>query len=136
MADAPASKKNPGLLPALEELLRDATAGDPISGLKWTHKSTRKLSRALRRLGYAIGPDTVARLLREHDFSLRTNRKWLARTRDPDRDRQFQNIEQWIAIFEGLGQPVVSVDAKKKELIGNFKNPGAVWCLEPEEACP
>src|SRR5205807_8836725 len=83
----PASrKKSPGLVPALEALLRDATAGDPMSGLKWTHKSTRKLSRALRRLGFAIGPDSVARLLREHDFSLRTNRKRLAGTRDPDRD--------------------------------------------------
>jgi len=114
-------------------LLRDATAGDPISGLKWTHKSTRKLSRALRRLGYAIGSDTVARLLRAHDFSLRTNRKRLAGTRDPDRDRQFRYLSRMRRLYLARGWPVISVDTKKKELVGNFKNPGRTWRQQPHD---
>jgi hypothetical protein len=126
-------KKSPGLVPALEELLRDATAGDPISGLKWTHKSTRKLSRALRHLGFAIGPDTVARLLREHEFSLRTNRKRLARTQDPDRDRQFRYLTRMRRLYLAWGLPVISVDTKKKELVGNFKNPGRTWRQQPRD---
>jgi hypothetical protein len=75
----------------------------------------------------------VGRLLRGLDYSPRINAKRFTGPDHPDRDRQSRNIEEWVAIFEALGQPIISVDAKKKELIGNFKNPGAVWCLEPEE---
>jgi hypothetical protein len=87
----------------------------------------------LRRLGYAIGPDTVARLLREHDFSLRTNRKRLARTRDPDRDRQFRYLSRMRRLYLARGLPVISVDTKKKELVGNFKNPGRTWRQQPRD---
>jgi hypothetical protein len=100
---------------------------------KFVRPSLLALSTELGRQGYAACPTTVGRLLRGQDYSPRINAKRFTGPDHPDRDRQFQNIEEWIAIFEGLGQPIISVDAKKKELIGNFKNPGAVWCLEPEE---
>jgi Rhodopirellula transposase DDE domain len=86
----PRRKKSPRVLKVLAELLQDATAGDPISGLKWTHRSLRKLGQALRRRGITLTPPTLARLLRQLDVSLRTNRKRLAGIRDPDRDRQFR----------------------------------------------
>jgi hypothetical protein len=112
---------------ALEELLRDNTAGDPISGLRWTHKSIRKLCAALRRRGGPSGHSTVARLLRDLRFSLRTNRKRLARTQDPDRDRQFRYLARVRRWYLTHGLPVISVDAKKKEWVGNFKNAGRCW---------
>lgn len=120
-------KKDAALVPALEELLLDATAGDPMSQLKWTHKSLRKLCRALRRQGFRIGRDTIARLLREQQFLLRTNRKCLAGTHDPHRDRQFRYLAQQRRRYLARGWPVISVDAKKKELVGNFKNPGRCY---------
>jgi hypothetical protein len=118
---------NPGVVQALDELLRDVTAGDPMSELKWTHKSTLQLCRALRRRGFVIGRKTVARLLRERHYSLRTNRKCLARTQHPDRDRQFRFLGRQRRRYLGRGWPVISVDAKKRELVGNFKNPGRCW---------
>jgi Rhodopirellula transposase DDE domain len=118
---------------ALEDLLQDATAGDPMTGLKWTHKSTRALSKALRRQGFRASPNTVARLLRAHDFSLRTNRKRLARTHDPERDRQFRYLARMRRLYLARGLPVISVDAKKKEWVGNFKNPGRCWRRQPRD---
>jgi hypothetical protein len=115
------------LVTALEELLEDSTAGDPITGLRWTHKTLRNLERELRRQGYQVGRTTVARLMRNRDYSLRTNRKRLARTQDPDRDRQFRFMARQRQRFLRNGWPVISVDTKKKELIGNFKNPGTTW---------
>ena len=100
---------------------------------KFVRPSLRALSDELGRRGFSACPTTVARLLRDLDYSPRINVKRFTGPDHPERDRQFCNIEEWIAIFEGLGQPIISVDAKKKELIGNFRNPGAVWCLEPEE---
>ncbi len=120
-------KKDTAILPALEELLQDATAGDPMSKLKWTHKSLRKCCRALRRQGFRIGRDTIARLLREQRFLLRTNRKCLAGTHHPDRYRQFRYLAQQRRRYRANGWPVISVDAKKKELVGNFKNPGRCY---------
>jgi hypothetical protein len=114
-------------LEALEELLRDATAGDPMTGLRWTHKSIRKLSAALRRRGLSVGHAAVARLLRGLRFSLRTNRKLRAGTRDPDRDRQFRYLTRLRRWYLTRGLPVISVDTKKKEWVGNFKNPGRCW---------
>lgn len=112
---------------ALEELVEDATAGDPISGLRWTHKTVRKLEEELRRQGHQVSRTTVARLLHERNFSLRTNRKRLARTQDPNRDRQFRFLARQRRRFLRQGWPVLSVDTKKKELVGNFKNPGKAW---------
>jgi hypothetical protein len=120
-------KKYPDILKELEQLLQDATAGDPMTGLKWTHKSTRKLCAALRRRGLRVGRETIARLLRQHDYSLRTNRKRLAGTHHPDRDRQFRYLTRIRRWYLTHGLPVISVDTKKKELVGNFKNPGRCW---------
>jgi Rhodopirellula transposase DDE domain/Winged helix-turn helix len=111
----------------LEDLLRDDTAGDPISGLKWTHRSLRKIQDALRRRGIKLSPPTIARLLRRLGFSLRTNRKRLAGTRDPDRDQQFRYLTRLRRLYITRGLPVISVDTKKKEWVGNFKNPGRTW---------
>lgn len=119
------------LIPMLDQLLQDITAGDPTTGMKWTHRSTRKLARALRRLGFRIGYRTVARLLHQANYSLRTNRKCLAGTHDPDRDRQFLHLVRQRRRYLKHGWPVISVDAKKRELVGNFKNPGRCWRREP-----
>jgi hypothetical protein len=121
---------NPGVVQALDDLLRDVTAGDPMSELKWTHKSTLQLCRALRHRGFVIGRKTVARLLRERHYSLRTNRKCLSRQQHPDRDRQFRFLARQRQRYVGKGWPVISVDAKKREMVGNFKNPGRCWRRE------
>jgi len=111
----------------LQALVEDTTAGDPITGLRWTRKSTRKLAKALRRLGFRIGATTVARLLKAEKYSLRTNRKRLARTHEPERDRQFRYIARQRRRFQKQGNPAISIDTKKKEQVGLFKNPGRTW---------
>jgi hypothetical protein len=118
---------------ALEDLLEDVTAGDPITGLKWTHRSLVRLSRALRRRGTKLGKTTIARLLRQRDFSLRTNRKRLAGTHDPRRNRQFRYLARMRRLYRARGWPVISVDTKKKEWVGNFKNPGRSWRRQPRD---
>jgi hypothetical protein len=112
---------------ALREAVQDATAGDPITGLRWTHQATRQLAAELERQGFRVSHTTVARLLRQSGYSLRTNRKRLARTHEPDRDRQFRLLERRRRWFLSRGLPVLSVDATKKEWVGNFKNPGRCW---------
>jgi hypothetical protein len=112
---------------ALKELLRDATAGDPIKGLKWTKKTSRKLSQELKRQGYRIGADTVRRLMKEQGYVLRANRKRLSKKQDPDRDRQMRHLMRKRKQHEKAGFPSISVDAKQRELIGNFKNPGRAY---------
>jgi hypothetical protein len=104
-----------------------------MTGLLWTHRSTRKLARALRRKGIKVSPNTVARLLDEAGFSLRTNRKRLAETTNPDRDRQFRYLSRLRRLYISHGRPVISVDTKKKELIGLFKNPGRAWRRKPQD---
>jgi hypothetical protein len=111
----------------LRELLQDATAGDPITGLKWTHRSLRKIQQALRRRRISLSPPTIARLLRRLGFSLRTNRKRVPGVVDPDRDRQFRYLLRLRRLYITRGWPVISVDTKKKEWVGNFKNPGRSW---------
>jgi hypothetical protein len=98
-----------------------------MSGLKWTHRSLRKIQRALRRRGIRLTPPTIARLLRQLHFSLRTNRKRVAGIRDLDRDRQYRYLTRLRRLYITLGLPVISVDTKKKELVGNFKNAGRCW---------
>jgi len=117
----------------LEELLQDATAGDPITGLKWTHRSLRKIQEALHRRGVESSPPTIARLLRRLHFSLRTNRKRLAGIRDLDRDRQYCYLTRLRRLYITVGLPVISVDTKKKEWVGNFKNPGRCWRRQNRE---
>ncbi len=98
-----------------------------MSGLKWTHRSLRKIQRALRRSGIRLTPPTIARLLRQLHFSTRTNRKRVAGIRDLDRDRQYRYLMRLRRLYITRGLPVISVDTKKKELVGNFKNAGRCW---------
>ncbi len=107
-------------------------AGDPCSGLRWTRRTTRKIAGELRSLGIAISPGTVARLLKALHFSLRGNRKQLSRGSGPERNEQFAYISGQRAGFAARDLPIVSVDSKKKELVGNFKNPGTAWTRRPE----
>jgi hypothetical protein len=109
------------------------TGGDPMGETKFVRRSLQTLSTELESHGYSACPTTVARLLRTQDYSPRINTKRFTGPDHPDRDRQFVNIQAWINIFTEAGLPIISVDGKKKELIGNFKNAGAVWCDEPEE---
>jgi hypothetical protein len=115
----------------LEELLCDATAGDPISGLKWTRKTLRDLSRELERRGQRASPETVRCLLRELGYVLRTNRKRSTKEQDPQRDRQMRYVARKRRESLKAGDPVISIDAKKRELVGNFRQAGRTWRREP-----
>ena len=124
------------MIDRIAELMEHETAGDPMTGLKWTRRTTAKIAKELRELGIIVSPSTVARLLKEMGYSLRVNHKKLARaskTAPQDRDAQFAHIADLLKDFETRGLPVVSVDTKKKELIGRFKNPGVAWNREPVE---
>jgi hypothetical protein len=123
----PLTATDPGLAAVLDALVDPATRGDPGSPLRWTCKSTRRLAEELTRRGHPVGPRTVARLLREAGYSLQSTRKTREGGTHPDRDAQFRFIARRVRAYQGLGWPVVSVDAKKKELVGDFKNPGREW---------
>lgn len=114
----------------LEALIADSTRGDPMSPLLWTCKSTRALAAELQTLGHAVSHMTVDRLLHEMNYSLRSNRKVEEGKQSPDRDAQFRFINRKVQSFQRRDQPVISVDAKKKENLGNFKNPGQEWRSE------
>ena len=103
------------------------TAGDPMSIRTWTHKTTAKVAGQLQRLGIQIGARTVARLLDKLHFSLRVNRKKIASGKRSTRDQQFRHINRLRRRFCRHGDPIISVDAKKRELVGNFKNAGRKW---------
>jgi Rhodopirellula transposase DDE domain len=115
------------LLKDLEALVNPSTRGDPQSPLLWTCKGTRKLAEALAGQGHRVSHQTVARLLQEMGYNLQVNRKTLEGASHPDRDAQFRYIAKQVRSFQRRGQPVVSVDTKKKELVGDFKNPGREW---------
>lgn len=115
---------------ALSDLLQDATAGDPIGGSKWTRKSLRRLVKELRRQKFKVSHETVRRLLAAQDYSLRRNRKEQSKRQDAERDRQMRYLARQRRKFLKAQKPVISVDTKKKELIGNFKNPGRTWRRE------
>ena len=108
------------------------TAGDPVSGLKWTHRTTAKLTEQLHGLGIDVCPQTVARLLKAMGYSLRVNHKKLAGVSHPNRDQQFRHITQLRQRCAADHSPLISVDTKKKELVGRFRNPGAKWDHSPE----
>lgn len=114
-------------------MLEQDTAGDPITGLKWTHKTTEKIANQLQLAGIQVGRSTVARLLDDLGFALRVNQKKRAGASSPDRNEQFLFIQDMRQRFELHGNPVISVDTKKSELIGNFKNAGAKWSSSAEE---
>ena len=111
----------------IENILNDTTAGDPMSKLKWTYKSVRSMEKELKLKGHDISYKTINRILNEMEYSLQSNRKSLSREDNPNRDDQFKKINSIVKLFIKNGQPVISVDTKKKELIGKFKNSGKTW---------
>jgi hypothetical protein len=121
------AQKDQTLLDDLKELVDPATRGDPQSPLCWTCKSTRHLAEALAERGHQVSHQTVARLLQAMDYHLQANRKTREGQSHPDRDAQFEYIARRVRAFQRRGQPVVSVDTKKKELVGDFKNGGREW---------
>jgi hypothetical protein len=123
---------DPGLLSDLEALIDPATRGDPESPLRWTTKSTAKLADELRRAGHRVGPRTVASLLHRLGYSLQAPKKTIEGAQNPDRNAQFEHIAATTLAFQAAGQPVVSVDTKKKELVGDFHNKGREWQLQGE----
>ena len=123
----PLAGTDPGLRPALLALVDPGSRGDPESPLRWTTLSTRNLAAELTRQGHPAGPDTVAKLLKEERFSLQGNAKTAEGARHPDRDAQFRYINGHAREHLDAGQPVISVDAKKKENVGSFKNGGREW---------
>ena len=118
---------NPNILSDLESLVEPTTRGDPESPLRWTCKSTRQISAAMQGKGYKVGRQKISELLRDLGYSLQSNRKVHEGSRHPDRDAQFQFIYEQVKVFQKSNQPVISVDTKKKELIGDFKNGGQEW---------
>jgi hypothetical protein len=127
---APITEKFPRIKEELEKLLDPCTRGDPQSPLRWTSKSLRRLAAELTERGFAIGADKVADLLRELKYSLQANRKTREGKQHPDRDAQFQFIAAHSQQFMAAGDPVISVDTKKKEKIGTYKNAGREY--EPQ----
>jgi hypothetical protein len=118
---------DPTLLANLQALLESTTRGDPQSPLLWTCKSTRNLAEELNRAGHRVNYRTVAALLHSLDYSLQANRKTKEGASHPDRNAQFEYINRQVRAFQGRGQPVVSVDTKKKELVGDFRSAGQEW---------
>jgi transposase len=119
---------DPGLRTALLALVEPDMRGDPMSPLRWTTKSTRNLAAELTRQGHRVSADTVGDLLREEGFSLQGNAKTMEGKQHPDRDGQFGYINEQARTFQQAGDPVISVDCKKKELVGPYKNAGRQWC--------
>jgi hypothetical protein len=117
----------PGMLEALETLVDPVTRGDPESPLRWTSKSTRKLATELAMQGYAVSPQKVGQLLNASGYSLQATQKTLEGTAHPDRNAQFEFINDQVDAFQARGAPVISVDTKKKELVGAFRHTGREW---------
>ena len=119
---------DPGLVDTLNQLVEPSTLGDPQSPLRWTTKSTRSLAKELTQQGHSVGPSTVRKLLRDLGYSLQANRKTREGKEHPDRDAQFRYINRRVKSQLKSTQPSISVDTKKKEVLGNLKNPGRTWC--------
>jgi hypothetical protein len=131
----PLTASDPALLAVLERLVEPLTRGDPESPLRWTCKSTRALAKELTGQGHSISDRTVAALVYEAGYSLQANRKTREGRQHPDRNAQFEYINAQARRLQRHGQPVLSMDTKKKELVGDFKNPGREWQPQgqPEE---
>lgn len=131
----PLTETDPGLIAALEALIEPLTRGDPESPLRWTCKSTRRLADELTRQDHPVGHRTVAHLLHSAGYSLQGNRKTREGASHPDRNAQFEYINSLVQRFQRRGRPAISVDTKKKELVGDFKNGGREWRPQgdPEE---
>jgi hypothetical protein len=122
-----ATDADPGLAAALEQPVDPVTRGDSQSPLRWTCKSTTQLAHELTRQGHPVSPRTVGRLLKASGYSLQGNRKTKEGAGHPDRNAQFEHINATVVDFQDRGQPVISVDTKKKELVGEFRNGGREW---------
>ena len=123
----PLPQTDPGLVPALLALVRPEERGDPESPLRWTGKSVRTLAGELGRQGHQVSADTVHKLLRAQGFSLQANAKTIEGKQHPDRDGQFRYINEQARAHLASGDPVISVDAKKKEQVGQYASPGRAW---------
>ena len=131
VADGAPCKKKPEVIAKIEELMKHDTAGDPMTGVKWTRRTTDKIACELRSLGVNVSSKTVGRLLKQLGFSLRVNHKKLCGATSEDRDTQFACIAELRECFAAAGHPIISVDTKKRELVGLFKNGGQAWNREP-----
>ena len=120
--------RDPKLSQALTDLIEPNTRGDPESPLRWTCKSTRTIARQLSKSGHPVSHTKVAQLLHEHNYSLQSNRKTEEGDDHPDRDAQFRHINKLVKRAMTAKAPVISVDTKKKELVGDFINRGREWC--------
>jgi Rhodopirellula transposase DDE domain len=120
-------QSDPTLTKALCQVMEANTAGDPMSRLRWTNKSTTTIAKELARQGHSVSHETVRQRLLELDYSLQANRKNKDGLSPPERDAQFRYINQQVRRFLARGEPVISVDTKKKERVGNFKNAGKTW---------
>jgi len=131
----PLTETDPGLPAALEALIEPVTRGDPESPLRWTCKSTSRLADELTRQNHPVTDRTVATLLKQAGYSLQANRKTREGASHPDRNAQFEYLNAAVARFQKRGQPAISVDTKKKELVGDFRNGGREWRPQgqPEE---
>jgi hypothetical protein len=118
---------NQQLLEELTRIVEQTTAGDPMSAVRWTNQSTQAIAEELTRLGHPVSDKTVARCLQEMGYSLQLNRKAKEGPQHPNRDAQFRYINRQEAMFRASGDPVISVDTKKKELVGAFQNKGRAW---------
>lgn len=123
-------EKDPALLADLDALIEPTVRGDPMRGIRWTCKSTRKLAKELCAQGHSVGSTTIGKELRAQKYSLQGNRKTQEGSSHPDRNAQFEYIHATASAFQELGDPVISIDTKKKELIGNYKNGGKEWAPE------
>ena len=121
------AETDPGLVPALLALVQPEERGDPESPLRWTGKSVRELAAELRRQGHPVSADTVHKLLKAEGFSLQANAKTIEGRRHPDRDGQFRYVDEQARAHLASGDPVISVDAKKKEQVGQYASPGRTW---------
>ncbi len=125
-------EREPGLSQALDALIDPVTRGDPESPLRWTSKSAAKLAQALTEMGHQVVDRTVLRLLKAKGYSLQANKKTREGAQHPDRDAQFEHINQTVSVALAAGEPVISVDAKKRELVGDFKAVGREFQLKGE----
>ena len=123
----PRAVTQPGLPAALNRLIEPTTRGSPMDPLRWTIKSTTRLAGELRKQGYAVSASSVRSMLREQNYSLQGNRKTREGAQHPDRDGQFRHIADRVKARRRRGEPAISVDTKKKEVLGNLKNPGRTY---------
>lgn len=121
-------QRDPELVRELERIMDETTAGDPMSLLTWTCRSTASIARELTKRGHAVSDETIRRRLRAMDYSLQGNKKNLEGQSSAERDAQFRYINQQVKSHLRRGEPVLSIDTKKKERVGNFKNSGKTWC--------